>query len=167
MGADELLDEENLDPKKFFDETEYNTLLVNRDGFNKKQNDAADLMESLLEKNITRQTQEEIYSELKKGKAQKSLIEFIKTIKENEAKAKIISACWETCLDFDNDFLFFTELACDNDFLVAMEAFTVVENIEGQLSEEILTKALEIAQNSKSVNKVLVEDLINNIRRRI
>ena len=167
MGADELLDEEAFDPKKLEDENEYVTLLVNRDGFRKKQNAAADLMEALLEKNITRLEQETIFSELKKTNSQKSLIDFLKDLKDNPAKAKICAACWESCLDFTNDFLFFVELSCHEDFQVSLEALTVVENIESVLDEKTLTQALEIAQNSKGANKINVEALIENIKLRL
>ena len=59
------------------------------------------------------------------------------------------------------------ELACHVDFLVSMEALTVVENIESVLDEKILTQALEIAQNCKGGNKINVEALIENIKGRI
>jgi len=167
MGADELLDEDAFDPKKLQDEKQYVTLLVNRDGFSKKQNAAADLMEALLEKNISRIEQEAIFSELKKTNSQQSLINFLKDLKDVDAKAKICAACWESCLDFTNDFLFFVELACHPDFQVSMEALTVVENIESVLDEKTLTAALEIAQNCKGGNKVNVDALIENIKGRI
>ena len=51
----ELLDEDAFDPKKLFNEEEYSTLIIAREGFSKKENNAADLIESLLEKEITRQ----------------------------------------------------------------------------------------------------------------
>jgi len=167
MDIKELLDDENPDPKKFFDEKEYNTLIVNREGFSKKENDIADLIETLTSKDVTRAETEEIFSKLKSLNAAKMLVDEIAKAKHGENKAKLCAACWESGLDFTEHFLFFTELACSNDFNIAMEALTVVENIEGTISEEILTKALEIAQNTKSNNSTIIEDLILNIRQRI
>lgn len=166
MNIDELLDDETLDPKKYFDEKEYSTLIVNREGFSKQQNDTADLIETLLEKDLVRTEQEDIFSRLKKLNAQNLLISSIKEVKRDSQKAKLCSACWESGLDFTNHFVFFVELSCSDDFSLAMEALTVVENIEGQIPENILVKGLEIAQNTSSQNKVLIDNLINNIKQR-
>ncbi|HOZ88075.1 MAG TPA: hypothetical protein PL029_09965, partial [Bacteroidia bacterium] len=67
----ELLDDDALDPKKLFNEKEYNTLIIDRGGFNKKENNTADLLEQLLDPNITRVESEGIYLQLKEMKAQK------------------------------------------------------------------------------------------------
>lgn len=167
MDVKELLDDDALDPKRLFDQKEYVTLLVNRDGFNKKENDTADLVYLLLEKELTREEQEDIYSKLKAKNASDMLVEAIKNVDRKSDKAKLIAACWESGLDFSSHFLFFTELACDADFLVSMEALTVVDNIDAKLDENILSAALEIAQNSKSKNTHNIEDLIANIKHRI
>ena len=63
----ELLDEDAFDPKKLFDEEEYSTLIIAREGFSKKDNTAADLLEGLLEKGITRQESEAIFLKLKES----------------------------------------------------------------------------------------------------
>lgn len=167
MDIKELLDDESLDPKKLFDESQYSTLIVNREGFNKKENDIADLVESLLEKEISRPEMEDIFLKLKDKNAQPILIESIKKSKRVSEKAILTAACWESGLDFTSEFLFFTELACNNDFALAMEALTVVENIEGIVADDILTQALILAQNSKSNNGSILEDLINNLKQRI
>jgi hypothetical protein len=167
MDVKELLDDESLDPKKFFDEKEYVTLLIGREGFNKNQNDSADLIERLLEKNISRAETEEIFIKLKHLNANKLLIDTLKSAKTDRDKAKLCVACWESGLDFTSHFLFFTELACSKDFALAMEALTVVESIEGIILESDLTKGIEIAQNSKSKNASIVEFLIGNIKQRI
>lgn len=167
MDIKELLDEENLDPKKLFDENEYSTLIVNRDGFNKKDNDIADLIESLLEKEISRQELEEIFKKLKDKNAHAILVESIKKAGKVSEKTKLVAACWETGLDFTSEFLFFVDLACQNDFALAMEALTVVENVEGIIQQTTLIKALEVAQQSKSEHLALLQDLVANIKMRI
>ncbi len=163
----ELLDEDAFDPKKLFDEKEYSTLIINREGFNKKENDSADLIEGLLEKEITRQESEAIFLKLKESNSVDLMVDAIKKAQRVSEKTILTAACWETGLDFTSHFLFFIEIACDDNFLLAMEGLTVVENIEGSIDESILTKALEIAQNSKSKNKELTNDLISNIKSRI
>ena len=167
MGADELLEGGSLDPKKLFDEKEYITMVIDREGFSKKQNDNADLVMTLLEKELDRKEQEDIFAQLKEVNAGKILIEAIGNVKKNSDKAKLCAACWESGLDFTDHFIFFTELTCQDDFILSMEALTVIENIEGALEEKTLTKALEIAQNCKSKNTHLINDLIENIKQRI
>jgi hypothetical protein len=168
MDVKELLDDDAFDPKKLFNEEEYSTLIINRDGFSKKQNDVADLIHTLLEKNTTRLESEEIFKILKEKNAQEVLVNAIKQCERLSEKIKLTCACWESCLDFSNHFLFFVELACNNDFALSMEALTVVENCEEPvINQEVLTQALVIAKNSKSPNTALLEDLKNNITARI
>ena len=50
MDIKELLDEDAFDPEKLFNEKEYSTLIIKRDGFSKKENSSADLIEGLLDK---------------------------------------------------------------------------------------------------------------------
>ncbi|MGZ3901941.1 MAG: hypothetical protein ACXVNM_12195 [Bacteroidia bacterium] len=167
MDIKELLDDESLDPQKFFNEEEYSTLIVNRDGFNKKDNDIADLVESILDKEISRAELEAIFSKLKEKNAKAILIESIKKAGKVSEKTKLAAACWESGLDFSDEILFFTELACSDDFALAMEALTVVENSEGTIAENTLSKAIELVQNCKSNNAAILEDLINSLKQRV
>jgi len=167
MDVKELLDDDALDPKKLFDQENYSTLIINREGFSKKENNAADLIETLLDKKITRQESEEVFVKLKEINAQNLLVSAIQAAKKNEEKAKLIAASWESALDFTAYFLFFAELVGNDDFQIAMEALTVIENIESRIDEKTLTKAVEIAQTSKSKNRDLVNALIENIKQRI
>jgi hypothetical protein len=163
----ELLDEDAFDPKKLFDEEEYSTLIIAREGFSKKDNTAADLLEGLLEKGITRQESEAIFLKLKESNSVELMVDAIKKAERVDEKTILAAACWESCLDFTKHFLFFTEIACSDNLLLALEGLTVVENTEGTIDEDTLTKALVIAQSSKSKNKELVKDLITNIKLRV
>lgn len=167
MDVKELLDDDAFEQKKLFDQEQFNTLIINREGFNKDQNDLADLIETLLDAKTTRQESEEIFVKLKEGKAQNLLVNAITSAEKIEEKAKLIAASWESGLDFAPHFLFFAELVGNDDFQVSMEALTVVENIESQIDENVLTKALEIAQSAKSKNADLMNELITNIKQRI
>lgn len=165
MDVKELLDEDALDPKKYFDKEKYNTLTIaiNEDGDTKFSDSDIDVLIDLLDENISREEKEERLAHLKKNELQALLIKAIKEAENNEDRAKLICACWESGLDFKNDFLFFVELTCHNDFSVAMEAFTVAENIENINEEGILTKAIIIIDSAKNGNPQLIEDLKSNI----
>jgi hypothetical protein len=167
MKEKDFLEEENNDPKKYFNEKEYSTIIVNREGFSKKQNATADLVNKLLEKELSREENENIFKQLKSGNAQAMLVEAIQNVKKNDDKARLCAACWESGLDFTPWFLFFAELSCNEDFLLAMEALTVTENIPGKITEEELKKALIKAGELKSRNKDIIADLEDNIRSRM
>lgn len=167
MGVEELLDEEAFDPKKLFNEEEYSTLIISRDGMSKKDNTTADFIEALLEEKNSRQENEEIYSKLKEAKAQKMLVESIHAANKTQDKTKLIAACWECGLDFSEYFLDFVKLSIHPDFQIALEALSVVESCDSPLNETVLTSALEIAESGTSAHVELLNDLIANIKNRI
>lgn len=166
MIVEELLDEEGLDPKKLFDEEQYSTLVIDREGFSKKDNDIADLIEGLLLPEVTREQAEEIFKVLKAKDARQMLVESIQVAENTEEKIKLTAACWECGLDFKDYFLFFSTLGCDPDFMLAFEAYTVIENTESNPSNEVLTQALSVVSNSTSKNDTILADLKANIESR-
>lgn len=167
MDIKELLDEDAFDPKKLFNEEEYSTLIISREGFSKKENSAADLIESLLDKDRTRQEAEEIFTKLKESNAGEMLVKAIKDARRENEKAILTAACWESGLDMSGHFLFFTELATSANFSLAMEAITVLENCEEPLTQETLKEALGLAENAGNKNKSLTADLVDLIRSRM
>lgn len=163
-NPDDLLSpDENIN---YFDEKEYSTVLVNRDGFTKKQEETADLIEMLFEKEIDRPELESIYSKLKELKAQDILMDALQIAERPKEKAIICTAIWESGVDVSSHFLYFTELALNNDFALSLEALTVLENIEAAQDEVTLTKALELAQNHENTTNPNVKFLIENIKSR-
>lgn len=167
MGVEELLDEEAFDPKKLFNEEEYSTLIISRDGMSKKDNTTADYIEALLEEKNTREENEQIYSKLKEAKAQKMLVEAIRASHKKTDTVKLLAACWECGLDFSEYFLDFVKLSTHEEFQIALEALSVVESCEAPITEQVLTSALEIAEASGSAHIELTNDLIDNIKNRI
>jgi hypothetical protein len=122
-------EEEGIDPKKFFDEKQYSTLIINRDGFSKKENTSADLIEGLLEKGRTRAEHEAVFAELKKLNAGRMLIDAISSAKNSAQRKILISACWESGIDFSDHFMYFAELVLNGDFETSLEALTVIEEM--------------------------------------
>lgn len=167
MVIEELLDEEAFDPKKLFNEEEYSTLILDRGGFSKKENANADIVEALLDNKNTRQEDEALFAQLKELQAQDLLVNAIKSTHHEDFKIKLLAACWETGLDFSKHFLFFVDYACHDNFQIAMEALTVIENEEGTVEQSILEKAISMAQLSKSSHSVLIKDLLDSIKSRI
>lgn len=76
-----------------------------------------------------------ILSEIKHTDAVPKFIEAIEDKKYAEIKEKLVRACWENGLDFTNYFSTFIDLLINGEYMVAFEAYTVIENTEGHLSE--------------------------------
>lgn len=148
MDIKELLEEDAFDPQKLFNDEEYSTLILDRDGFTKKENQVADLVLQLLDKEVTREEAESIFSRLKELNATQLLLQSIAEAKRPSEKAKLVAACWETGLDFSKELLIFTELICQPDFELALEALTVAENTETATDENIAA-ALHLLNTSK------------------
>ncbi len=152
----------NLDPKRFFDSKNYNTLIVHVDGHTKKENATSELVISLIDKEHTPEEKEEILQLIKAQNAQNVLIESISTVENPDKKAVLIAACWECGLDFYNHFLFFVDLAIHDNYRVAMEAYTVIENMEGEIFREDLEKGKTIISD-KIKNSPDTLPLLNDI----
>ena len=164
---DFFLEPEPIDPKKLFNGEEYSTLIVNREGFDKKQNDTADLIESLFEKKITRSEFEQIVDGLKNANAQKMLVDAIESTTNIHEQTVLAQAAWESGLDFSDYFLFFVSLACNPDAMLALEALTVIESTETKIEADVIMKAIGIASNSININSMIKEDLLTNLQSRL
>ena len=131
MNEENINEEEGIDPKKLFDQKQYSTLIINREGFSKKENSSADLIESLLEPGLTRSEFEAVFKELKKANAGAMLVDAIAKVKNPKQKKILVAACWESGIDFSDHFMFFAEIVLNGDFETSLEALTVIEDMTG------------------------------------
>ncbi|MGZ3884845.1 MAG: hypothetical protein ACXVP0_01210 [Bacteroidia bacterium] len=147
---------------KLFDEKEFNTMIIGGPETTKKQGELHDLVLALANDEFGTDEKEECLRLLKEKNGRETLLSGIKKLKNPDKKALLIAACWETGLDFSGDLLFFTSLACDDNFRVAMEAFTVIENAEYSFISEDIKKAGEMVAvkiKEKPETLPLLEDL--------
>ncbi len=161
MDVKELLDDETQDPKKYFDKEKYNTLTIslnNDEGITFKDSDI-DIVIELLDENISREEREDKLKQVKENKLNDLLIKAVKQAETNEDRAKLLSICWESGLDFKDEFLFFVEQALSDDYMVSLEAYTVAVTIEELNDEAVLTKAILMIDNSNTANLQTKEDL--------
>jgi hypothetical protein len=165
MDIKELLDEDAFDPGNLFDKEKFNTLVLNREGFSKRDGKAADLLESLLEGGITRAESEEIFTALKETNARELMVEAIRQAPHEREKAIFTAACWESGLDFTPHFLFFVGLATVREYSVALEALTVLQNCS-TVDSKILDEALEIAAKADRRNPALLQEVIAHLNAR-
>lgn len=155
-----------INPEKLFDENEYSTLVLGSDNTLKKDTDSIQAIEVLINKTSTREEKDEALIQLKENKAQGVLVNAIEQVKKAEHKAQLVAACWETGLDFGNYFLNFIALTTHTDYTIALEALTVLEEMEAEVDIERLQKALAQLQTVKNPT-VIVTDAIALVEGRI
>ena len=156
-----------INPEELFDEKQYSTIIIGDDVVGKKDLVNADYIAILVSPKTTREEKDEALKKLKENNAQAFMVSAITKTKKPEHKALVIAACWETGLDFSKDFLFFVDLICSNDFLVSLEAFTVIQEImEQKIDATQLQKALEILKSVKEPN-IEVTDAIDFINQKL
>ncbi len=63
----------------------------------------------------------------------------------------LLACCWQTGIDFKSDLLFFVSIAIQNNFEIAFEAITVIENFEPPYDIIILNEAIN--QVTVSISK--------------
>lgn len=159
MSGDNLHDEEAFEPEKLFDLKKFNTIFVDREGFSSPQNAAADLILRLFEPGITRAESEEVFVALKSKKAQDTLVQAIRQSVDESQKKVIAAACWETGLDFTSHFAFFCDIVRTSGFGLAMEAFTVIQEMTGELPQEEISRQLAAIRREQEPANGMVPEL--------
>lgn len=161
--------------KKYFDQAQYSTAFVNKDGFSldddKINNDKVENLISLLTDPKNKHIKEEALLTLKKEKGGYLLLAAILKSKSPDKKQQLIAACWESEIDFASYLPFFIDLAITGDYMVALEAITVIETMEGTFNKEHLVQAVDKIKNHKKTitNELLVmfNDLEMNLHEKL
>jgi len=98
-----------------------------------------------------------LLSELKDKESVNVLVAAIKNEKYSEECAALVACCWQNGLIYNDHLPCFIDLVINEEFLVAFEAFTVIENMYGRIEEKIIelevlkvNKALKSADEQKS-----------------
>lgn len=152
--------------QEYFDEKKYRTIIVGKQGI-KNSDDLIEAIESLADNKLTADEREEALKHLKASNPRQALLKAIDEATSDEKRARLIAACWEIDMDCTKDFLFFVKLACSDDFNVALEALTVIENIENEISDKELEEAQKIVTakiKQKTENIDLQVDLLQIIK---
>lgn len=156
------------DAQKYFDAKKFRTIIVGKDGY-KSDDDLSDAITAYAEGGLSTEEREEVLKHLKASKAKKVMLEAITNAANDARRAKLITACWEIDLDCTQEFLFFVDLVCSDDFNVSLEALTVIENIENPIPEKELEQAVKKISakiKEKPENIDLLVDLLEIIKHR-
>lgn len=147
-----------IDPAKLFDEKEYATIIIGSEGMSKKDTSNADYVTVLVSSKSTREEKDAALLALKENNAQSFILNAIAKTKNLEQKALLIAACWETGLDFSKDYMAFIDLICQENFIVSFEAYTVIQEMEAEIDQSTLQKALDLLNKNTKGNEITVND---------
>lgn len=157
--------EKHEDAEKLFDESQYNTITVGAEDEKEKsplkeENFVKTLLNLLDSGNP--EDKDAALDLLKKENAVDYLMGAVKASQNNDKKAVLLAACWESGLNFKGHHDFFMDFAVHVNPLVSLEAITVLDtNRETIPKEELqpLIDRLTAAIEKKHDNAALLEDL--------
>ena len=162
--------ETESDYKKYFNPQEYVTQFIGIDKTDEENSDDAKevtLLSSLLTDPKHKGVKEETLLTLKKEKKGEILLMAIAREKNKTLLPFLIAACWESEINFSKYLPFFVLLVLDDDYLVSLEAITVIEEMPGPFEKQHLAQAIEkIKEGKKSITsekQVLLNDLLDTL----
>jgi hypothetical protein len=155
----------NIDPAKFFNETEYNTLKIGGEDGGKKETDPVKQLLAILNSKAIGE-KDKALDLLKKDKAVVFLIDAIKDAKNPKNKALLIAACWESGIDVSAYLDLFAELAHDEDLFVSMEAITVISENIGEIKAGRAQQLINVLNKASEdhFNATLILDLVEKLK---
>ena len=124
----------------------------------------AELLHTSQEKEIKSKITS-LFANLKEKESVPYIIEAINNQRYAPELRQLISSCWENGLDFTNYLSLFVDLLIEGDFLVALEAFTVITNMSETIDQQMIDTEIEkLDQAMKTTaeeKKVLMLDVID------
>ena len=100
-----------------------------------------ELYSTLKEDSYVKKQLKDVFSQLKISKAVPVLIKGL-SHKENQIKELCLFSLWSSSLDAADYLPPIVQCACKGDYMVALEALTLVENLEGPFSEQDLIESM-------------------------
>jgi hypothetical protein len=159
--------EDNENFKKYFDAKNYITKIIGIDDEIEKpvkSEDKISKLISLLTDPINKTFKEETLLNLKKENGGDILLLAIASPKSDKSRHKLIAACWESEINFSKYLPFFILLALEEDYLVSLEAMTVISNMEGPFDNQSVNNGIDkLKATQKTITSekaVLLNDLI-------
>ena len=109
-----------------------------------------------------------LFSELKNIESIPAIIAAIKNEKYTNERKELVASCWQNGLIFNDYLPVFIDLVINEEFIVAFEAFTVIENMYGRIEDEIIDaeiiKIKNALKNTSEQKAYLLNGLLEVIR---
>ena len=78
---------------------------------------------------------------------------------------ELVSVCWENGLDFSQYLSLFVDLVIESEFMVAFEAFTVIENMVGKIDDSYKNEQVEKIRAAKETAPAEKMSLLEDLER--
>lgn len=105
-----------------------------------------------------------VFSEIKHTNAVPYLVKAIEDNRLAGIREVLVRTCWENGLDYTNYFSTFVDLLINGDYMVAFEAYTLIENSEGTLSKasamEYISRLKEALASVGEERQTLIHHII-------
>ena len=109
-----------------------------------------------------------LLSELKNKDSVSILVEAITSDKYINERKDLVACCWQNGLSYNEYLSVFIDLVINEPFLVAFEAFTVIENMFGNIPEEIIdteiARVINALKDASEEKAYLLNGLLTIIR---
>ncbi|MBN2806054.1 MAG: HEAT repeat domain-containing protein [Prolixibacteraceae bacterium] len=90
----------------------------------------------------------QLLSSVKHTNAVPLLIKAIEDNKLLKIREHLVRSCWENGLDYSNYLYTFIDLLIHGDYMVAFEAYTVIESCEGNISKTSMHQYLDLLRDA-------------------
>ncbi len=124
----------------------------------------------LLHQPSPKELKEKIYQlfiDLKHENSVDQLINELKKEEDPDILERLVASCWQNGLDYSKHLSYFVQLVIDQEFQIAFEAFTVIENmygkIEGDLERKLIEKITNSLKDSDNRKQYLLKGLLEII----
>ncbi len=105
-----------------------------------------DLLNSSPEPEIEREIMD-LLETVKDKEAVNSFVRAIEDDKYKQIRKSLLIACWQNGLDFSTFLPVFVDMIINEDWEIAFEAFTIIDNLEFLPSEEIINKSVALVKD--------------------
>jgi len=93
-----------------------------------------------IHQNLTNVVKEKIYQlliDLKHENSVDPLVNALKNENDPDILERLVASCWQNGLNYSKHLPFFVQLVIDQEFQIAFEAFTVIENMYGKIDSDV------------------------------
>lgn len=105
----------------------------------------------------------DLLADIKDNQFKDLLIQKLEQSSERTLKKELLRIIWESALDYSPYLDHFLQILLDDDFIVALEASTVIENLVPHLTTEQRTKLTDMLQAFPEDKKFLSENILERI----
>lgn len=106
-----------------------------------------------------------LLSDIKDSNFKQLLIDKLASVTSDVGKSNLLRICWESAIDFSEYLDLFVDILVKDDFISALEASTVIENLSGNMNNDRIRQAINrLNQTSPTDDKAfLIEDTLHHL----